>query len=264
MTRFFLLPCALGLLGLSLGGCTAAGVATAAGGAAGLSAAQEGGISRAVDDAVIQTQINDLWLREDVKIFQKLDLTINNGRVLITGVVQDPQHRVDAVRLAWQPKGVKQVINEIQVAEGDGIPGFFRDNWITTRLRSAITVDRDVQSLNYNIDTVKGVVYLMGFAQNQVELNRVVETARTIPNVKQVVSYVKTVDGSVVPEAGQSFATQPPVQNVPENFNAQAPEQIAPAAGSPLYDRALPPVTAEPLDNSAYDQYQRETGESGF
>ena len=174
-----------------LPGCSALGVATGAGATAGVAAAQEGGLSRAISDAQIQIAINDLWFRHDVDMFRKLDMTINQGRVLLTGVVQDPEHRVEAVRLAWQPKGVKQVINEIRVAESDGLMGFARDSWITTRLRTSMTFDSDVQSINYSIDTVQGTIYLMGVAQSQGELNRVMELARTIPDVNQVVSYVK-------------------------------------------------------------------------
>lgn len=181
------------LSGLGLQACGVAGVATGVGAAVGINAAQEGGLKRAASDARIQTQINDLWFRYDVETFAKLDMTVNQGRVLLTGVVQDPEDRVEAVRLAWQPKDVVQVINEIQVAKGEGIPGFIRDNVISTRLRAELTIDRDVQSINYNIDTVQGIVYLMGVAQNQSELNKVIEKARTIPNVKQVVSYVKFV-----------------------------------------------------------------------
>ena len=133
---------------------------------------------------------------------------MDQGRVLITGVVQNPDARVEAVRLAWQVEGVRQVINEIRIAKSDGLPGYVRDQWITTRLRAAITFDRDVQSINYSIDTVQGTVYLMGVAQNQAELNRVIETARTIPHVKQVISYVKQAGESVDQfyDAGQSGA----------------------------------------------------------
>ena len=56
--------------------------------------------------------------------FTKLNLTVNQGRVLITGIVQNPDDRVEAVRLAWQVEGVTQVINEIRVAESDGLPGY--------------------------------------------------------------------------------------------------------------------------------------------
>ena len=183
----------LGLVSLMAvnSGCTTLGVALGAGAKTGIEAAKEGGISRAVTDFTIQTQINNLWFQQDVDIFRKLDLTVNQGRVLITGVVQNSQHRVDAVRLAWQPKGVKQVINEIRVAESEGLPGYARDVWITTQLRTKLTLDKDVQSINYSIDTVQGGVYLMGVAQNQNELNKVIDQARTISGVKEVVSYVK-------------------------------------------------------------------------
>ena len=134
MRQYFVLTLAASTL--LLPGC--AGVVAGAGVAAGTAAVQEGGVSRAVDDARIQTEINNYWFQYDVSMFRKLDLTINQGRVLITGVVQDPAHRVEAVRMAWQPRGVIQVINEIKVADSDGIIGFAKDSWITTRLRSSL------------------------------------------------------------------------------------------------------------------------------
>jgi osmotically-inducible protein OsmY len=173
--------------------CSVLGLAMGAAATTGIAASQEGGLSAAVSDGVIKAKINDAWLNYDVNTFTKLSTTVEQARVLITGVVQDPEARVEAVRLAWQVKGVQQVINEIRVAENEGITGFIKDTWITSRLRTAITIDRGVQSINYSIDTVSGVIYLMGYAQNRVELNRVVETARTISGVKQVVSYVKMV-----------------------------------------------------------------------
>lgn len=247
---------------LSLSSCSFVGLATGAGAAVGTAAVQEGGISRAVGDARIQAQINDLWFRYNVETFAKLDLTVNQGRVLITGVVQDPEHRVEAVRLAWQPKGVKQVINEITVAESQGITGYARDALITTRLRTAITFDKEVLSLNYNIDTVQGTVYLMGFAQNQVELNRVIETARTIPDVKRVVSYVK-VDG--MDDAGASSAdysgagyaepaaaqqSYQPDYQAPASQSVSGPDYSAGASGAPQ------PLTQQ----GGYQGYQQQGG----
>lgn len=198
----------LSISALSLSACTAVGTATGIGASLGIAASQEGGLSRAASDLRIQTEINDLWFRSNVNSFLKLDMTVNQGRVLVTGVVQDPEERVEAVRLAWQPEGVKQVINEIQVAGSDGVIGYAKDAWITTRLRTALTLDRDIQSINYSIDTVKGVVYLIGSAQNQLELNRVIETARTISDVKRVVSYVKLV-GKSISETAESPRYEP-------------------------------------------------------
>lgn len=188
----FLFPLAIATL-IGLASCTPAGIATGAGAAAGVAVAQEGGLKRAYNDALIQTQINDLWFRSNVDSFLKLDMTVNQGRVLVTGVVQNPEERVEAIRLAWQPKGVKQVINEIQVAESGGFTGFARDTLITTRLRTALTFDKEIQSINYSIDTIQGVVYLIGAAQSQAELNKVIDIARSISDVRRVVSYVKII-----------------------------------------------------------------------
>ena len=173
--------------------CTPLGMATGAAAGVGNAASTEGGIGGAFSDASIKGKINELWFQHNISMFSKLSTTVNQGRVLITGVVQNPQDRVEAVRLVWQVQGVTQVINEIRVADSEGVPGFVRDNWITTRLRTAMTFEKNVQSLNYSIDTVQGVVYLMGVAMRHDELNRVMEIARTITNVKQVVSYVKLV-----------------------------------------------------------------------
>jgi osmotically-inducible protein OsmY len=231
-------PLLLAASALILSSCTLAGAALGVGATAGIAASQEGGLSRAVDDAAIQIAINDLWFKYSVEAFRKLDLTINNGRVLVTGVVQNPEHRVEAIRLAWQPKGVQQVINEIRVAESSGITGFAKDTWITTRLRGALTFERDVESINYSIDTVQGTVYLMGFANSQRELNRVAELARTISGVQGVVSYVQVYQAKedfvpggqqVAPVERQTYGSMQPAgqQNVQPS---QEPIVIAPQA----------------------------------
>ena len=190
----------IALLGFSLlSACTPLGMATGAAATAGTAASKEGGIGGAITDASIKGSIKEAWFRYNVDTFAKLSTTVNQGRVLLTGVVQNPEDRVEAVRLVWQVKGVKQVINEIRVADSEGVSGFVRDNWITTRLRTAMTFEKGIQSLNYSIDTVQGVVYLMGVSMSEGELNKVMSLARTIPNVKQVVSYVKMVGEPITP-----------------------------------------------------------------
>jgi len=196
LRNLILVLCALVPMVL-LAGCSPIGLAAGAGAALGIAAAKEGGLSETANDMRIRAMINDKWFKYDLETFAKLRLTINQGRVLVTGVVQDPDDRVEAVRLVWQVDGVQQVINEVQVADSGGIRGFVTDEWITARLRTALTFDRAVQSINYSIDTVQGIVYLMGVAQDQAELDRVIEVASTIPNVKQVVSYVKMAGASV-------------------------------------------------------------------
>jgi len=255
------------LSSLALSGCTGIGLVTGAAAVTGVAAAQEGGINRAVSDTKIKLKINEAWFQYNVNIFRKLGTTVNQGRVLVTGVVQDPQHRVEAIRLAWQVEGVKQVINEIRIADSKGITGYVKDKWIKSRLRGALTFDRSVQSINYSIDTVQGVVYLMGVAQNQAELNRVIETARTISGVKQVVSYVKLAGE---PLAGQQNATavqetnvtaqpvQPSYQtNQQVNQSIQQPQDIHTDNNDDAYYQTpldVPQTTNQP---SIADQYYR-------
>ena len=214
--RVLMLPLAM----FSLSSCTS--LALGGGVAVGTAAVQEGGLARAASDARIQADINQRWFSYDVNMFTKLDLTVNQGRVLITGVVQDPAHRVEAVRLAWQPTGVVQVINEIKVADSEGIVGFAKDAWISSRIRGSLILDKDVESINYSIDTVQGAVYLMGFAQDQGELNHVIGIARTVGGVKRVVSYVKLVGTPEVRDTADEYqprfdtSTQSGVQTNPQ------------------------------------------------
>jgi osmotically-inducible protein OsmY len=246
MNRLLVLAILLGTAMLS--GCTAIGVGAAVGSTAGVAAAKEGGLGASLEDARISATIHDLWLKYDTEMFVKLSLTVDQGRVLITGVVQKPEHRVDAVRLAWQALGVRQVINEIKVDKSEGIKGWARDSWITGRLRAAILFDKDIQGVNYSIDTVQSIVYLMGVAQNQEELNKVMSYARTVPYVKQVVSYVKlagTPMNQIIPPTGQAQQPQTQYGQQPQTqYNAQNPPVMQ---GGMMSNNNPGPVASEPL-----------------
>ncbi len=172
-----------------LSGCV--GLAVGAGATAGVAAAQEGGLPTAASDAAIRLNIADAWFKKDTQMFSKLSMTVKEGRVLITGSVPNPDQRVEAIKLAWQVNGVRQVINEIRVDNGDGVKGYMTDTWVTTNLKSRILLDKYIQSINYTIETVGGVVYLMGVAQDQKELERVIDYARNTKYVQNVVSYVR-------------------------------------------------------------------------
>lgn len=246
---WLLLPVSL----VVISACSPVGVVAGTGASLGVASMQERGIGGAVDDLRIKALISDLWFKYDLSTFAKLSLTVDQGRVLITGVVQNPDARVEAVRLAWQVEGVKQVINEIQVADSDGFPGYVRDQWITTRLRTAIMFDSEISSINYSIDTVQGSIYLMGVAKSQAELDKVIAAARTIPNVRDVVSYVKMA-GEAIPQQGEGAAAPAPATALtapnaaPVDYGTQdaAPPMPAMPVGAsgrnaPVDAEALPP-----------------------
>ena len=177
------------LLG-ALVGCSPIGLAAGAGATVGLAAAQERGVSGTARDAQIRVEINDLWFRQDIVLMQALNLQIYEGRVLVSGVVPDMQMQEDAIRLAWQPGGVRDVINEVAVRPSGGVQEYSRDVWIATQLRTKLLFAKEIVAINYSVQSVGGIVYLLGLAQDQAELDRALETARTTPYVKRVVSHV--------------------------------------------------------------------------
>lgn len=173
-----------------LSGCT--GLALGAGATLGVAAAQEGGITGAASDTAIKVQVSEAWFRHNVEMYRRLGITVKEGRVLITGTLPLPDDRVEAIRLAWQVDGVQQVINEIRVDEqGATIGSYASDTWITGQVKSLLVFDKQIQSVNYTVETVAGTVYLMGIGQNQNELTRAINHARNTRSVKNVVSYVR-------------------------------------------------------------------------
>jgi osmotically-inducible protein OsmY len=127
-------------------------------------------------------------------MFRKLNTSVVEGKVLLTGGVRYPETRIQAVRIAWRVEGVREVIDEIQVEDTSGVVDGLRDFWITASLRKKLLFDAHVRSINYNIDTVNGIVYLTGIAHDEAELARVRGHARTVSRVRNIVSYVRLRD----------------------------------------------------------------------
>lgn len=180
---------ALCAIGLGSTGCASLFIGAAATG--GIAVAEDRSVGTQIDDATIKIAVSESLFSYNEKLFQDVSIDVTEGRVLLTGKVEDPQDRVEAVRLAWQAEGVKEVINEIQVTDKGGIGSYMTDVRISNELRADLLFDGQVQAINYNVDTVGQIVYLTGIAQNQEELQRVIDTARTISGVKQVVSHVR-------------------------------------------------------------------------
>jgi osmotically-inducible protein OsmY len=161
---------------------------------AGTAAMEERGFGAAVSDAAIQAELNAHFFGQSAKTWMGLSVQVSEGRVLLSGKVGQPETRLNAVRIAWQVSGVREVINEIEVTNRSVMGTLAHDTWISTKLKARITFDKDVSAINYTVVTVESVIYLMGIAQNQEELDRVVNHARDIIDVRRVVSYVRLKD----------------------------------------------------------------------
>ncbi len=165
-----------------------------AGAAVGVTASQERGFQGAMSDTRIRVDINHLWFQESELLFSKVNLQVQEGRVLLTGQVPDPQTRVDAVRLSWQVTGVREIINEIEVANDSSLSDRARDTWISTKLKSRLLADKQVASINYSIEVVNQQIYLFVVALDQADLDRVIAHAKVLAYVRRVVSYVRLKD----------------------------------------------------------------------
>ena len=173
---------------LFLGGC--AGAAIGAGATAGIVALEERPLEVVALDTAIASKIRINLVNAGEKYIINVGIEVYEGRVLLTGYLPSEVMRAKAIRLTWEVAGVKDVFNELLVGETN-IKNLTRESWITAQLTSNITLDKKILAINYSIETVGGTVYLIGLAQSQAELDRVVAHARNIGYVRNVISYVR-------------------------------------------------------------------------
>jgi osmotically-inducible protein OsmY len=165
-----------------------------AGGAVGMGAAEERGFESSVDDTKIKTDISASYVDNSFGLYHEITVDVSEGRVMLTGSVVKGETRDNAVKIAWQTAGVRQVIDEIQVTDEGGFKSGVNDSWIANKLRTQLMFDGDVRNINYTIEVENGVVYLFGIARNQAELDRVIAAARDTSDVRRVINHVVLKD----------------------------------------------------------------------
>ncbi|WP_032112888.1 BON domain-containing protein [Candidatus Paracaedibacter symbiosus] len=179
-------------LSLILSGCAPAIIGGAA--AVGGSIVQEKGVSGNITDSQIATKIKVALYQNDPDLYHHVNVTVQNGEVLLTGNVATNEMHIQAVKISWDTKGVKRVIDNMTVAKQVSASLYAKDTWITTQIKTQLLFEQNIQSMNYSIKTVSGNVYLMGIAQNQAELEEALDIIRHVDGVKKVISYVRLKD----------------------------------------------------------------------
>mgnify|MGYP001475792268 FL=1 len=147
-------------------------------------------IGEFVDDVLIKTVLKNSYFDQSEKIFFNVDVEVSQGRVLLTGIVDNIDLRIEATRIAWGVKGVQTVINEIQISASDSILDFADDLVISTKVMAKIMLDEDVNSLNYNIETVNKIVYIIGISGSSDEKQKVIDLSKEVFGVEEVVDYI--------------------------------------------------------------------------
>jgi len=190
-----LLPSLLpALAALGLAGCIE--TAVVGGAAVGSTALQDRGIKGAAADLGIRSEINDLWFKDEhgQVLMRDLNLQVQEGRVLVSGEVANADIRARAVQLAWKASGVREVLNEVEVGNSGGLRTYWTDSKIVRELEARMLLEKGITSPNYSVESYNGTVFLIGVAQDQTELNRVLQLARNISSVKKVVNHVLLKD----------------------------------------------------------------------
>lgn len=217
----------LGLAG-SLCGCPLAIVGgLAAAGGAGYAADQERGVGGTASDFSIKTNIQTAWAKFDPQMAAHIEVTVYEGRALLTGTVPDPRLKAAASGTARSMPGVRAVYDEIEVAPSETVWNSAKDAWITSEVRSDL-VFSNVRSVNYNVETVDRSVYLIGSARNQAELEHATNIARNVPGVRRVVSYVEIRPGA--PPGSVAAAASP---GAPPSVEAGPPGPEQPPSAAP-------------------------------
>ena len=147
-------------------------------------------IGEFVDDAIIKTVIKNAYFDQNETLFFGIDVEVSQARVLLTGTVESIDLKIEATRIAWGVNGVQTVINEIQISNSDNILNYADDLVISTKVKGKLILNENINSLNYSVETVNKIVYIIGIASNQDERDLVVDTAKEVFGVHEVIDYI--------------------------------------------------------------------------
>ena len=161
------------------------------------------GVSIAIDPRSLGTQIDDNLMQknltarlmlEDKKYILSINAKVLDGRIFVTGKVEDPEEKLKITKMAWETKGVRSVRNNIIIKEEFNFKQSAVDLLITSQLRTAFVLNKKIKSTNYNIDTYKKKIYIYGIAQSKDEQREVIEEGKKIPDVDKVIASILLVE----------------------------------------------------------------------
>ncbi len=161
------------------------------------------GVSIALDPRSLGTQIDDSIMQKNLIARMALKeksylLSVNtkvlDGRIFLTGKVDDPEEKLQITKLAWETKGVRSVKNDIRIKEKFNFKQSAKDLLITSQLRTALIFDKDIKSSNYQIDTYKKKIYIYGIALTSKEKRNVIKEAKEILDVVDVIASILIVE----------------------------------------------------------------------
>ena len=189
MIKLTLLFVSLILLMINIG-CSPVGILASGGGATMVISEGDRSLGTVVDDATIKLNLSAKFLKSENSLFLDVNSNVTEGRVLLTGLVDTQEIRIEAVRKVWEINGVREVINEIEVGNKTTLKEYMNDLWINTQVKSLAARTIGLRSFSYNFETIKGKVYIAGITSRPEQLQAIVESTKTIKGVNEIVNYV--------------------------------------------------------------------------
>ena len=147
-----------------------------------------------IDDSIMQKTISAKILAKDKKYLLSVKTKVLDGRIFITGKVDSPEEKLLITKLAWETKGARSVRNDIKIKEEFNFKQSAKDVLITSQLRTAIIVNKNIKATNYQIDTYKKKIYIYGIALTSEEKDLVISEAREILDVEDVIASIILVE----------------------------------------------------------------------
>ena len=151
-------------------------------------------IGTQIDDSIMQKSLTKRILLKDKKYLLSVSSKVLDGRIFLTGKVENPEEKLQLTKLAWETKGTRSVRNDIKIKEEFNFKQSAKDILITSQLRTALILNKNIKATNYQIDTYKEKIYLYGIALTIEEKDMVISEAKEITDVKDVIASIILVE----------------------------------------------------------------------
>ena len=147
-----------------------------------------------IDDSIMQKSLTAKILLLDKNYFLSVKSKVLDGRIFLTGKVDNPEEKLKLTKLAWEITGVRSVRNDIKVKEEFNFKQSAKDILITSQLRTALIINRNIKATNYQIDTYKRKIYIYGISMTEDEKNEVISEAKEILDVEDIIASILLVE----------------------------------------------------------------------
>ena len=147
-----------------------------------------------IDDSIMQKNLSARLILMDKKYFLSIKSKVLDGRIFLTGKVDNPEEKLEITKLAWETEGARSVRNDIKIKEKFNFQQSAKDILITSQLRTALILNKEIKATNYQIDTYKKKIYVYGIALTADEKQLVVKEAKDILDVEDIIASILIVD----------------------------------------------------------------------